>query len=324
VATWTGLTAGLAAFYAFVPHLIGAILILLIGWGVSSLLYTLTDKILDTLRFDALMARIGVDDAIARSGVRIEPSNLVATLVKWAVLLVTFMMAAEQLGLTQVSLGIAAILAYIPNVIAAVVILTLGILLANFVSGLVRGTGARLGVRASEILADLSYWAIVVFAALGAIGQLNIAPTLVQTLYTAVIAMIALAGALAFGLGLRNQARDVVAGRAIMDQLHVGDEVTLSQGSGRIEKIGTVKTLIMTASGLLSIPNHMLTDEVLRIGRMAPVGGGGGPAGKIQPAHNLGAGGPIETPSSAPEDFTADPGTLRPQQKPWRPEDRTP
>jgi preprotein translocase subunit YajC len=211
----------------------------------------------------------------------------------------------------------------------------------------VRGAGGSLGVRASEILGDVAYWAIVVFATLGAIGQLNIAPALVQTLYTAVIAMVALAGALAFGLGLRDQARDVVAGRSIMDQLRVGDEVSLSQGSGRIQRIGAVKTLIETASGLLSVPNHMLTDEVLRIGggRLAAAGGGGGMTGgamgtsgttgttgtsgsTIRPARDLGnlgggGGGHIETRQSAPEDFTADPGTLRPAPKPWRPEDES-
>lgn len=282
VATWTAFTAGLATFYGFVPNLLGAILILLIGWGVASLLYALTDKLLDAVRFDALMARTGVDDAINRSGVRIDPSNLVATLVKWTVLLVAFMMAADALNLTQVSVGISAILAYIPNVVAAVAILALGVLLAGFVSRLVRGAAATAGLKTSDLMADLSYWAITIFAALGAIGQLNIAPTLVQTLYTAVIASIALAGALAFGLGMREQARDVVAGRALAEQLHEGDEIEVEDMRGRIRSIGAIKTLIETGSGLMSVPNHILADRTFRLasggGRLATAGGGGGQA----------------------------------------------
>ena len=110
VATWSAFAAGMAGFFTWLPNLVGALLILLIGWGVASLLYTLTDKLLDAVRFDALMHRARIDEAISRSGVRIDPSNLLATLVKWTVLLVAFMMAAENLGLTQVSMGISAIL----------------------------------------------------------------------------------------------------------------------------------------------------------------------------------------------------------------------
>lgn len=282
VATWTGFTAGLATFYAFLPSLIGALLILVVGWVVASLLYALTDKLLDAVRFDALMARTGVDEAINRSGVRIDPSNLVATLVKWTVLLVAFMMAADALNLTQLSLGISAILGYIPNVVAAVAILGLGIILAGFVGQLVRGAAATAGLRTADIMADLSYWAITIFAALGAIGQLNIAPTLVQTLYTAVIAAVALAAALAFGLGMREQARDVVAGRALAEQLHEGDEIEVEDVRGRIRSIGAIKTLIETGNGMLSVPNRLLADRTFRLatggGRLATAGGGGGQA----------------------------------------------
>jgi small-conductance mechanosensitive channel len=229
------------------------------------------------------MARTGIDDAINRSGVRIDPSDLVAALAKWTVLLVAFMMAADALNLAQVSVGISAILAYIPNVIAAVAILTLGLLLAGFVARLVRGATATAKLRTADLLADLSYWAIATFAALGAIGQLNIAPALVQTLYTAVIGSAALASALAFGLGMRGQARDVVAGRALAEQLHEGDEIVLEDVRGRVRSIGVIKTLIETHDGLLSVPNHALTDRTFRMQagpRMASAmgGGGGGPA----------------------------------------------
>lgn len=282
MATWAAFAAGMAGFFTWLPTLLGAALILLIGWIVASVLYSLTDKLLDAVRFDALMHRARVDEAITRSGVRIDPSNLVATLVKWTVLLVAFMMAAENLGLTQVSMGISSILAYIPNVIAAVVILGLGMFLASFVSKLVRGAAGSAGMSTSDVLADVSYWAITIFAALGAIGQLNIAPTLVQTLYTAVIAAVALAAALAFGLGLRDQAHDVVAGRALSDQLHEGDTIMLENVHGRVQKIGPVKTVIQAQDGgSVSVPNHFLTERIFRFNAggaqlAGAVGGGGG------------------------------------------------
>jgi small-conductance mechanosensitive channel len=297
VATWAAFAAGMAGFFTWLPNLLGAALILLVGWVVAKALYSLTDRVLDAVRFDSLMHRARIDEAISRSGVRIDPSNLIATLVKWTVLLVAFMMAAENLGLTQVSLGISSILGYIPNVLAAVVILGLGMLLAGFVSKLVRGAASSAGMRTSDVLSDVSYWAITVFAALGAIAQLNIAPALVQTLYTAVIAAVALAAALAFGLGLRDQAHDVVAGRALADQIHEGHTIMLENVQGRIQKIGPVKTVIQGLDGAsVSVPNHFLTERIFRFNsggaQLAGAAGGGGGGGEtphiIQPHETTG------------------------------------
>jgi hypothetical protein len=159
-----------------------------------------------------------------------------------------------------------------------------------------------------------------VFATLGAVAQLNIAPALVQTLYTAVIAALALAAALAFGLGLRDQAHDVVAGRALMDQLHEGDEIALENVSGRIQKIGPVKTLILGQDGSkLSVPNHFLTERIFRIhsgGTLATAGGGGGGQTTphiITPGETTGTGAHIVTPNEAMP-------PLHQQEPKWRPE----
>jgi small-conductance mechanosensitive channel len=297
VATWTALAAGLATFYNFIPRLIIAIIILLVAWGVANALYSLTRRLLTMARFDSLMGKAGVNAMIDRSGTHIEASSLAGTLVKWSVLLLGFMMAAEALDLPQVSSGFGAIIGYIPNVIAAVIILTLGLLLAGFISRIVRGAASSANVRASHLLADLSYWAIAIFAALGAIQQLKIAPTLVQTLYTAAMAALALGAALAFGLGLRSQARDVVVGRSLSEQIQPGDELTLDQVNGTVERVGSLTTLVRTKDGAtMSLPNHFLADHVFKLSghRLAMAGGGGG--GGFKPKTDV----HLESPNLAP------------------------
>ncbi|MDB5096935.1 MAG: small-conductance mechanosensitive ion channel-like protein [Cyanobacteria bacterium RYN_339] len=276
MATWTGLTAGLVTFYGHVPGMLGALAMLLVGWIAGSLLATLAHRVLEALRFDAYMARGGVDEAINRAGVRVDPAGLVAGLVKWAVRLVAVMLAADALHLPALAAGSAALLGYLPNLLAAAVILALGLTLAAFVGRLIRGS---VHLRTRELLAGAASWGIGALAVLGALGQLAIAPALVQTLYTAGVGAVALAAALAFGLGLRDQARDVVAGHALAEQLHEGDEITLDQVRGRIARIGSLKTLIHTGDGFTSVPNHMLIDTVFRVHgpRIAPAGGGGGP-----------------------------------------------
>jgi hypothetical protein len=266
VAAWTAFAAGMSSLLMWVPKLLGAIVILLVGWALANLAYTVTAKVLGFVRFDHLLERTGIDQALERAKVRRHPTAVVATLAKWVVLLVTVSVAADALGLLALSAGIGTVIAYVPNVIAAVVILALGLLLAGFVRDLVKGTSASAGFGTAEGLGEAAYWVVAVFAALGAIGQLNIAPALVQTLYTGAVAAAALALGLAFGLGLRDQARDVMAGRVLADQVGPGDDVACEGIQGRIRQIGMVRTLIGLESGaIVAIANRKLIDHDLTI-----------------------------------------------------------
>lgn len=257
--------AALTNLLGFVPNLIGALIILLVGWGIASLLGMLTDRLLDAVRFDELMRRANVNEAIAQSGVKIAPSNLIGQLVKWVVLLVTFMVAADALRLPQITAALNAIIFYIPNVIAAIIIVGLGMFLANFVAGLVRGTSASIRMDTANMLSAIAYWAVVIFAVLAAVAQLQIAPNFIQTLYTAIIGAVALAGAIAFGLGMRDAAREYTAGREVSLTFHRGDRLAVENYAGTIEKIGFSNTLLRTGEGLVSIPNSLMLEKVVRI-----------------------------------------------------------
>lgn len=262
VAAMTAWAAGLTALLAWVPKLLGAIVVVLIGWAIATACYAIVDRLLRAVHFDQLMARVGVSGALQRAQIPMGPSAAVATVVKWAVWLVTFSVAASTLGLPALSAGIGAIIAYIPNVIAAAVIIGLGLVLANFVRDVVRSAAASANVSMASMLGEVGFWAIAVFAVLGAIGQLDIAPRLVETIYTGVIAAAALAGGLAFGLGLREQARDVLAGRAAAEQLKPGDRVQFADIEGRVQSIGAMKTIIAQDNGaLLTVPNRELLEQ---------------------------------------------------------------
>lgn len=269
-ALWAAVAAALSGILGFLPNLIGAIIILLIGWGIANLLAGLVDKGLDLVHFDRWMARAGVDQAIARTGIRLDASNVVAQLVKWLVILVTLVVAADALHLPQVTAALMAIIGYIPNVIAALLIVTLGALLASFLGNLVKTTP----LAASDLLGQIAYWAVLIFAALAALTQLRIAPELVQILFTAVVGAVALAAALAFGLGLRHEAEDIMAAAELRRVVDRGDSISLNaEGrtlSGTIQRIGWLSTQLATDAGVVMVPNRMFLD------RMATLGTAGG------------------------------------------------
>lgn len=263
---WGAVAAALAGILGFLPNLLGAVIILLVGWAIAKLLATLTDRGLDAVRFDRWMARAGVDQAIARSGVRLDPSNVVAQLVKWLVVLVTLVVAADALNLPQVTAALSAIVGYIPNVIASVLILTLGALLASFIGNLIKSTP----LAASDLLGQVAYWAVMIFAAMAALTQLNIAPELVQILFTAVVGAVALAAALAFGLGLRQEAADLMASSELRRMVVRGDSISMTaEGrtvSGTVQRIGWLATQLATDTGMVLVPNRMFLDRLATVG----------------------------------------------------------
>jgi hypothetical protein len=203
-------TDALSNFAAFIPKLLGALLILLIGWFISSLVENLLTRGLRMVRFNQIADRAEIDQFLAKAGVRMDPAQVVGKMAFWFLMLSFVIAAFGALGLSQVETVLANIISFIPNVIVAVVVLLIGALVANFVANLVRGSAGMSRVGDPNLMATIARSAILVFATLMALDQLQIAPTIIDTLWTATIGMFAVAGALAFGLGGRDLAKRIL------------------------------------------------------------------------------------------------------------------
>src|SRR3712207_5656701 len=198
------LQQGLSAFFSYIPQLIGAIVILIVGYIVAQLLQAITTRVLGAIGFEHWMERGGIKQFFERAETRQTPTSVMGKLVFWFVFIIAIVMATDALGIPQVSAVLAQLIAYIPNVIAAVLILILASLLANFVAGLVRGaTGV-------DILATAARVVIIVYAVFAALTQLGIAVQLTAPTFLIVLGAVALAAAIAFGLGSREVAKDIV------------------------------------------------------------------------------------------------------------------
>lgn len=201
-----GLTAGLDRLMAGIPTVLGAVLILVIGWVVAGILAAIAVKFFRLVHIDTLSDRIKVNDFLSRSGARMTMSDLLGEVIKWVVRLIFIEMAAEQLGLTQVTAIITGILAFIPNVLVAMLILGLGAFFGQILAGIVKGAASEAGMNNSALLAKLASGAVMAFAIIAAVNQLGIAPIVVNTLYIGLVAAISLALGLSFGLGGRDTA----------------------------------------------------------------------------------------------------------------------
>lgn len=194
----------LSTFLSYLPQLIGAIVILIIGYIVAKVLQAVVGRVLQAIGFDGWMEKGGIKQFFDRAETNQTPVSILGQLVFWFVFIIALTMAADALGIPQVSVILGQLIAYIPSIIAAVLILILAALLANFVSGIVRGATG------SGLLASVAQYAIIVYAVFAAITELGIAVELTAPTFLIVLGAVALGAAIAFGLGGREVAQDIL------------------------------------------------------------------------------------------------------------------
>jgi small-conductance mechanosensitive channel len=194
----------LSTFLGYIPQLIGALIILIVGYVVARVLRAVVGRVLQGIGFDRWMERGGITQFFDRAETNQTPASILGALVFWFVFIIAITMAADALGIPQVSVVLAQLIAYIPNIIAAILILILAALLANFISGIVRGATG------SDLLSSIAQYAIIVYAVFAALTQLGVAVQLTANTFLILLGAVALAAAIAFGIGGQEMARDIL------------------------------------------------------------------------------------------------------------------
>lgn len=206
-------------FFGFLPVLIGAILVLIIGWLVAVAVGNLVTRVLKTAKLNDVFDKIsGLRSSLQKAGMELNASSFVGAVVKWFIIIVTLMATSDILGLAGVSLFLNQIIAYVPNIVVATIMVITGTLFANFVQKITRVSAETANLPHSSGAAVIAKWAILVFTFIATLVQLGVAEVLLQTLFTGFIAMLAIAGGIAFGLGGKNTAEKVLE--------HLEDDVT--------------------------------------------------------------------------------------------------
>ena len=206
-AVFVSLSNALATFLNAIPLVIGALLILLIGWIVSNLVARLVQEVLQRVGADRLFAEHG-GEIYGRRSAQIKPSRVTAEIVKWIIRFVFLVAAANALGLPQVSELLNEVLLWIPNLLVAAVILLVAPIIGRFLRGVIEVGAGNMGFTNAPLLGRVAEIAVVAFAVLVAVDQIGIAEDLVNILFIGVVGALSLAFGLAFGLGGRE-----VAGR---------------------------------------------------------------------------------------------------------------
>jgi len=197
-------------FVNFLPSLIGAIIILIIGWIVGVVVAMIIDRVFRVIGLQTLFEKARVEDILKKGNIDKDTTSLIASVGKWIVYLVAVIAAANTLRLPDVAAFLDRILAYIPAVVASAIILLIGLVLAHFLSNVIKGTLMAGGFVFAESVAVIVRYSIIIFTFLAVLVQLGIAEALIRTMFIGLVAFLALAGGLAFGLGGQGVAKDLL------------------------------------------------------------------------------------------------------------------
>jgi hypothetical protein len=188
----------------FLPNILAAILILIIGWLIARVFRGAVRRGLQLIKFPTIAEKAGIDGFLQTGGVKQSSTDLVAVLVYWLVMLMVLLTTVNALRLEVASQLLNEILLYIPNIIVAVIVLVVGLYAANFVAGLVRTAAANAGIAEAEVVAVLARYALIIFTFAIALNQLRIGEDIVANGFLILFGAACLAGALAVGLGSRE------------------------------------------------------------------------------------------------------------------------
>jgi len=193
--------------YFYIPAFLGALIILFAGYLIARLLRNGTEKLLRRIHFNRILERGGVMQAVERSGSHINPSRVAANIIFWFVMFAVIMVAANALQLQSLANVFSELVSYVPSVIAAIVILIVGIVLGDFVGGLIMASAG--GLHGGPALSRIGKGGVIVLAVFMALQELGVATDIVTTAFAILFGAVALATALAFGLGNRELAGEV-------------------------------------------------------------------------------------------------------------------
>jgi len=220
---------------------------------------------------DDLANRHGVDTALARFGIAAPFSRLVGTAIRLALIVVVVVAAVSLLGLDSLSDSLNAAILFLPRLLAALALVLVGLVLAQFVRERIDAATTRMDVAAPlGVLAEIAVVAIFVSTAL---AQLSVPLAIATVIVSILIAAVAFSVALAFGLGSRDTARDVAAGRSVATSLAVGNDISLGDLRGEVIAFESTATLLRLADGdTLRVPNHLIVGSVVRVHEPRPEG----------------------------------------------------
>lgn len=250
---------------AWLPSLLGALLLLLVGWIAALLIRFILGAVLRRLGVDRAAEKTGIGPMMQSWGFTKSISSLIARFVFWVILFLFLLAATESLGLGFVAGAFRGTIAFLPRLFASVLIVLVGFLIARIAGEALSLYAERSGLRSGPFVGIIVKYILFVFVFIVALQQLGVETALFTAVIIVLLTALLLSLAISFGIGNRELARNISAGFHARESFLPGAQLQFRNHKGKLIRIGAFKFTIETPSGLVSLPNHILTEEEILI-----------------------------------------------------------
>ncbi len=253
----------------FGPTFLTSILILGLGWLLSRVISNVVIRISDRVNLEGLLERTGVRAGLDRAQIKQTGGELLGRLLFWIIFLNFFLIGLENMGLDAAVQPLRDLIGFLPRIIAALATLTAGVLLAQFLGKAAQAAMSGMGVEFHEEVGQGVNILLIIMVVTVVLEQIGIDADILTTIFTNVITVVIAGLALAFGLGGRDVARNVLAGYYAREQFEPGDLIVINGDEGFLEGIGTLNSEIRVGEDILIVPNTRLTATAVKIREIA-------------------------------------------------------
>lgn len=254
----------------FLPRIFWAMGVFLIGYLLGVVLRHVTHYLLWAVGLNLAAERAGISAFLRRGQVERYPSELIGSFLFWMIMFSAFMISLYHLGLTAAESLLLSLFLYVPQGLAALFIVIVGLFLAGFTARLVEGTVAAANIRAATLLGYGARVAIVLLACFIALEKLDVGLGGLMGGLVVVLVSIPVGLVFAFSIGGRQFIQDLIAGQSLIRVLYPGDEVTVGEHRGTVSEIGLTSTTIRTLAGDVVMANSVLAAQTVIVRSRAP------------------------------------------------------
>jgi len=243
------------------PNILGAIIVLIFGWIISKIIRAILKKVLRLANISKVSDKINEANLFGESKVKINIEKIILGFVKWVLVLVFIIVAADIMKLSVISAEIANLLRYLPVLLSAMVIFMVGLFAAKMIKKALIGIFESMGFSGSKLVSGIVFYIIVIFVTITALNQARIDTTIITNNFTLILGAFLAAFAVAFGLGSRTIVASLLQTFYARKNYAIGDVIKVNEIRGTIEAIDNLFVTLKTETGTLIVPIKELVEN---------------------------------------------------------------
>lgn len=247
------------------PNIIFALIIAIIGWIIAKIIAKVVRKVLETLQVDRLADKLNDIDIVSKANVKVLPSKVLSKLVYYLILLVSFIAATDFLGIEAVSTLMSNLINYLPSLLSAVVFFIIGLLVADFIRGIVLTTCQSLSIPSAKIISSIVFYFLFLTVTMSALDQAKISTDFINSSFMIIIAGVVASFALGYGLASKEMMSNFLASFYVKDKFEAGDKITIDGIKGQIETMDNKSFVLKTTDSKIVFPLNKLAQDKVEI-----------------------------------------------------------